>query len=326
MPKRQRDICHLQKMEFQLQTITDEVGSGQITISTPPDLDCRRAEERTPLPANENITAALDGQQRRTAIHYKPDKPLPPASSVNAVDDGRTQQPANDNKPVRYHLREMAQRSELGINEPENRRHWFNAERLKRDLAISKGESLQDSAAHDWRKLALPHYGEEIGSFDSDEGLSLSEDGEFVDSDVPGECRVVDNPDGESDQTRLLHAGQVVSLARQVLGHDFGVLESFIVDNWTARMLGENELFMDRATASACGKGMLRSALRNLSRFYANLDRLELAGDRPLDVWPLVGTQYTTVVYPREFRLKASYMNQTRTHVVRHPASDRAAA
>lgn len=307
-----------------MSTITDEVGYGPIIISA--DCDDSRTEDRTPLIVSGDAGTTIDGKRHMIAINYRPDPSMPGTTVVNAVDDGRTPQPANDNRPVRYHLKEMAQRGELGVNEAENRRHWFAAERLKRDIAISNGEPLKDSASHDWPELALPYHGEEMDSFNSDAGLFLNDDGEFVDSDVPGECRVVDNAEGESDQTRLLHVRQVVSLARQVLGHDFGVLESFVVGNWTARMLGENELFMDRATASACGKGMLRSALRNLSRFYANLDRLELAGDRPADVWPLVGTQYPTVIYPREFRLKRSYMNQTRTHVVPHPASDSAAA
>lgn len=313
-------------MGIAMQTITNEVGTGKGSIVISSDDGDSRTENRIPVIVSDDAGSTMDGKRHMIGISYRPDAPRPVATVVNAVDDGRTPQAANDNRPLRYHLKEMAQRGELGINEAENRRHWFNAERLKRDIAISKGEPFNDSAAHGWRELALPHDGGEIGSFGSDEGLSLNDDGEYVDSDVPGECGVVDNAEGESRQTRLLHARQVVSLAGQVLGHDFGVLESFIVGNWTARTLGENELFMDRATASACGKGMLRSALRNLSRFYANLDRLELAGERPLDVWPLVGTQYPTVVYPREFRLKASYMNQTRTHVVPHPASARAAA
>jgi hypothetical protein len=315
-------------LEIQLGTITDEVGSGPIQISAPNDLDGNeRAEERGAAPpTNEDITPALDRKREKIEISYRPDSPPARASIVDTLDDGRVVPPANDNKPSRYHLKEMAKRDELGINEPENRRLWSVAERLKRDIAISSGESRNDSAAHDWPALMLPYIGPEPESFVTDVGLILNDESELEDSDVPGECAVVDNAEGEYDQNRFLHTREIVMLAEDVLGSDYTVLTSAIVDNWTIRMIGENELCMDRATASGCGKGMLRSALRNLARFYDSLDRLELSGDRPLDVWPLIATQYPTVRYPREYRRRASYMNQTRTHVVRHPASDRAAA
>jgi hypothetical protein len=35
---------------------------------------------------------------------------------------------------------------------------------------------------------------------------------------------------------------------------------------------------------------MVRSALRNLSRFYLGVDRLESGFEKPNAVWPLVGT------------------------------------
>jgi hypothetical protein len=304
-----------------MRTITNEVGSGPISISTPDDFEfkCdRRAEGRSPLPeTNDNVTPAIDGRQKKTEIGYRPDKPPPAASVVTAIDGGRCPQPANDNRHVRYHLREMAQRGELGINEPENRRHWYDAERFKIDLATSQGEFPNDSAAIDWRELALPYLGEEMASFDTDAGLTLNDDGEFVDTDMPGECGVVDNAKGEPDQIRVLHALQLIALAQDVLGHDFKVNKRLVADNWTARMIGEDEGFMDRASASACGKGIIRSALRNLSRFYVGIDRLEESGQRPPDVWPLVGT-VPRIRHPREYRwLRHSYMNQTRTHVVR---------
>jgi len=279
--------------------------------------------EQRELISNDDVGTTLDGKWHGIGVSYKPNQPLPKATVVDVMDNGRTPQPANDNQPARYHLKEMAQRGDLGVNEPENRRHAFAAERLKQDIAVSKGEP---SAANDWREVREEYLGERIDSLDSDNEIRLSDDLEFEDSDTPAEPSVVDNAEAESDQIRLVRTRQVVLLAKAVLGHDYSVLESVIVDNWTARAVGENELFMDRATASACGKGMIRSAMRNLARFYDSLDRLELSGDRPFDVWPLIGTQYPTVRYPREFRPRASYMNQTRTHVVRHPASDRAAA
>jgi hypothetical protein len=299
-----------------MRTITNEVGTGGIAVTTPADVEEHRGmEKRSPL-ASDDFASALS----KIEISYRPDQPLPLASLVATVDNGPRPIAVNDNRPVRYHLKEMAQREELGINELENRRHWFDAERLKRDIAISNGEPLDDSAAHDWRELASVYIGEEIEPMVRDTGLQLSDDAEFEDTDVPGECGVVDNAGGEYNQIRLLHARQVVSLAEQVLGHDFNVLKSAIVDNWTARAIGENELFMDRASASACGKGMLRSALRNLSRFYASLDRLELNGDRPLDVWPLIGTPQgqSRVVLPGPFRWRGnSYLNQAPGPVIR---------
>jgi hypothetical protein len=75
-----------------------------------------------------------------------------------------------------------------------------------------------------------------------------------------------------------------------VLGADYDVLEAFIVRRWTLKEVGETQGYKDRASASACGKGMIRSALRNLSRFFISLDRLEERGHRPQDVWPLLGT------------------------------------
>jgi hypothetical protein len=297
-----------------MSTITDEVGSGQIQISMPVGVEEHRGiEYRSSVPAKSNPL-------RKAPISYNPDRPLPRDSLVNAVDNGRCLKPANDNRHDRYHLQEMAQRGELGTNEPENRRHWVDAERLKRHIAISNGEPLNDSAANDWRELAPEYIGEEIGSLAGDIGLHLSDDVEFEDTNVPDECAVVDHAEGECDQIRLLRGRQVISLAERVLGHDFAVLKSVVVDNWTARMVGEDELFMDRASASACGKGMIRSALRNLSRFYANLDRLELSDQRPLDVWPLIGTpqSQSRVARPGPFRWQGnSYWNQARGPVIK---------
>ncbi|MET4211449.1 hypothetical protein [Bradyrhizobium sp. LA2.1] len=276
--------------------------------------------------SSDDVATTLDGQWHGIGVSYRPGACLPLATLVTTVDNGPTPQPANNNRPVRQHLKEMAQRGELGVNEPENRRHAFAAERLKRDIAVSRGEPLNDSAANDWRELRGDYFGEGIDSLGSDNEILLSDELEFEDTDAPEQSAVVDNAGTECAQVCIHRVQQVVALAKEVLGDDYGVLESVIVNNWTAQAVGENELFGHRATASACGKGMIRSALRNLARFYDRLDRLELSGDRPIDVWPLIGTQYPTVKYPREFRLKASYMNQSRNYVVRHPASDGAAA
>jgi hypothetical protein len=327
MPNGSGIFYHPRKYWKNMPTITDDVGNGPIRISMPPDLDeNRRAEERAPITAsNDDVSTTLDGKRHRIDVSYRPGQPLPLASVTSAVDNGPRQVASNDNQPVRYqpvryHLKEMVQREELGINEPENRRHWFAVERLKRDIAVASGEPLSDSAAHDWRELREENLGERMDSLDIDVGLVLTDDMDFQDIGVPSQCAAVDNAEGENDEIRFLYARQVLSLAEEVLGPDYKVLRHVIVDNWTARMIGENELYMDRITASSCGKGMIRSALRNLARFYDSLDRLELTGDRPLDVWPLIGTQYPTVVHPRPFRLRhdgCRYLNQTAGPVIR---------
>lgn len=304
-----------------MRTVIDDVGLGPITIRDIDDIDVLTDERTTPRRDCSEDGAMLGGQRHRIGINYRPDRP-PQAALANAVDNGPLPAPANDNRPVRYHLKEMAQRGDLGVNEPENRRHWFNAERLKRDMATSNGEPLSESASDDWRELAMDYMGEALRSFDSDNGLALSDDMEFEDGGAPnGGCSVVDNDASEPDGERAIRSKQIIALAVEVLGPDFAVLKSAIQDNWTSRTIGENELFMDRVTAAACGKGMLRSALRNLTRFYDGLDRLEATGERPHDVWPLIGThskQYPPVVRSRDFPWRGvSYLNQSRNYVIR---------
>ena len=209
-------------------TITDEVGHELIYICTP-----------TQLESSDDLETTLDGRRHSISVNYRPNAPLSLAGLVTTVDDGPAKRPANDSRPARYHLKGMAQRGELGINEPENGRHWFVAERLKLDIAISSGELRNDFAAHDWPALMLPYIGPEPESFVRDVGLILNDESEFKDSDVPGECAVVDNAEGEYDQTRILRAGQVISLAKELLGNDFAVLQSIIVNNWTLREVGE---------------------------------------------------------------------------------------
>jgi hypothetical protein len=94
-----------------LQTITDEIGSGQINIAAPAGLedDARAPRERNPVPqANDDVM--LDGKRHNFEITYRPDQPPPPESLVITLDNGRRTPPANDNKPTRYYLQEMAQR------------------------------------------------------------------------------------------------------------------------------------------------------------------------------------------------------------------------
>jgi hypothetical protein len=107
------------------------------------------------------------------------------------------------------------------------------------------------------------------------------------------------------------------------LGRISSCCAAFIESNWDTQTAGEKEGYKNRASASACGKGILRSALRNLSRFYARLDRLEERGDRPQDVWPLIGNlNLKPVVYPPEANRwrRAGWKNQARGPVFRHAA------
>jgi hypothetical protein len=220
-----------------------------------------------------------------------------------------------------YPLKEIYERGELGINEIENRCHWFDAERFKRIHADARGEP--DNSEHNWREILLEffegYFDNLITSFAGDEGLSLSDEMEFEDSSTdPAECEVIDF--GSWNASRDLaphiyqtHAQEIIRLMKDVLGNDYKILSAFIEQGWTARKVGETEGFKDRASASACGKGMLRCALRNLSRFYRCLDRIEERGTRPQDAWPLVGTLNWLPVKctPERYRTRdLAFMNQ----------------
>ncbi|WP_439404754.1 hypothetical protein ACNJX9_25360 [Bradyrhizobium sp. DASA03076] len=297
-------------------TITDEIGTS------PPIIAAEDGQRRSASIGSEALghVVALTGQRVWRDYALRPDAPAKTGTPVGALDSGP--KPANDNVPAkleRYHLKEMYERGELGINEMENRRHWFAAQRLKTELAIADGDPVE---ANDWRELRLPFlegFSGDISSVDTDDALALSDELEFEDTDTPAECGVVDNVDDTPTALRILYAREVTDLAADVLGDDFELLRAVIARNWTARMVGETEGFTDRASASACGKGMLRAALRNLSRFYAGLDRLEEKGERPHDRWPLVGTlNWPAVAYPPNSGGRcASYWNQARGPVIK---------
>lgn len=288
-----------------MQTITDEVGSGPIAIYA--RTDDTRAEEREPfLQTDDDITSGLDDRQRKIEIGYRPDKPLPLTSLVNAVDDGpRTA--ANDNttshslpakRSKSFPGKELFERGELGIGEQLNRRHWHDAVRFQRDHMLVSGEAEDDDAIANWREL-MPEFFEGysglLASIESDAGLVLDDDMEFSDSKTSAAGEVVDfarwcpSRDLHKPAYRI-QAKQAIALAAHYLGHDYAILNALMNRSWTLQMIGETEGYNDRAAASACGKGMVRSALRNLSRFYLGLDRLERGCEKPTAVWPLVGT------------------------------------
>ncbi|WFU23156.1 hypothetical protein QA649_34510 [Bradyrhizobium sp. CB1717] len=293
-------------------TITDDVGASAPIIAT------EDGQREAASVDREAHTISLNGSRVWRDYALRPDDAAKAGAIVTTLDNG-PQKPANDNlaKPQRYHLKEIYERGELGINEIENRRHWFDAERLKELLATAACDPIE---SNEWRELMLPYFDDGMSSLDSDNGLQLNDDLEFEDTSVPADCTVVDNEDHTPTAIRILHARQVVDLAADVLGRDFQLLRTMIADNWTARMIGETEGFTDRTTASACGKGMLRAALRNLSRFLAGLDRLEERGERPHDRWRLVGTlNWPIAKYPEAPRW-TSYLNQARGPVIKKAA------
>jgi hypothetical protein len=306
-----------------MQTITDEVGSGPIQaityavdeiIGSYTDAEAKITNnlwldsgERIviPTPHNTNITSGLDGRREKCELNLT-GGPAPKGEIVDTFDNGPDFKAATDNDVLarkntlgdtkRYPLGEMYERGDLGINEIENRRHWFDSQRFKKVHADAKGDS--DNSVDDWRELMLEFYegifNDVVTSFNVDKGLCLSDDMEFEDSTTPAECEVVDC--GGWNQYRDLaphahqsYAQQVVALMTDVLGNDYEVLCAAIERGWKSQQIGETEGYTNRASASACGKGMLRSALRNLSRFYVSLDRIEERGERPPDVWPLIG-------------------------------------
>src|ERR1700761_4559988 len=123
-----------------MRTITDEVGAGPISILT---IDSDANE----LDSSEARLILTTGDWRFANIDLNlgdADAPLVSAP-VAATDDGPTPKyveaakratapkAANDNT-MRYHLKEMYERGELGNGQPENEQHWIDAERLRLDL------------------------------------------------------------------------------------------------------------------------------------------------------------------------------------------------
>ena len=329
-----------------IRTITDDIGSGSIRAVTYAVLEEEvgvgsETEDHTdgarldlgerviiPTPYDTNITSGLDGKRERCELNQTRG-PAPTGEIADTVDNGPDLKAANDNDVLArtttsgdtksYPLKEMFQRGELGINEIENRRHWFDAQRFKQ---IHFDAREPDNSGDNWRELMSEFhegFGNFLTSFATDEGLRLSDDMEFEDSETPAHCEAVDNAGWNpyrdlAPHVRPLYAQQVVSLMIDVLGSDYEVLCAAIERSWTRKQIGETEGYTDRASASGCGTGMLRSALRNLSRFYVSLDRLEERGERPPDMWPLVGAYtWPPVRYtPGHHRSQdlAGFMNQ----------------
>jgi hypothetical protein len=217
--------------------------------------------------------------------------------SASARPEPAAIQAANDNTP-RWPFQEMHSRGELGVSEVENRRHWREGKRFKEIYDAAHGDVQEDSAAANWVSLVQPFLrpeGAVVPIEDGDQGISLSDDGEFEDGGTLPAFEVVDcasfNVFRDLPPAALTtQYKQVVALAADVLGGHYPVLVHLLTKGWTAQMLGETEGFVDRASASACGKGMLRAALRQLSTFFMKLDRLEQEGEPTQCAWRLVGT------------------------------------
>jgi len=334
------------KMEFFMQTITDEIGFGpitRVTFAATETIGSFTGEEiangswidsgeRVPVvaPRDVDITGALDERVEKTTDFNFKSGDIPKGLIMVPVDNGPDLEAANDNDetarrkldddPTSHPIREMFERGDLGINEIENRHHWFDAERFRRVHADARGEP--DTSNDNWRELLLEFY---EGFFDNivtstsaDDGLVLNDDMEFEDTNTPTDYEAVDfsgwQPTKDlAPHLRQLFSQQVVALMTDVLGSDYAVLCAAIERGWTRQQIGETQGYRDRASASACGKGMLCSALRNLSRFYRCLDRIEERGDRPQDVWPLVGTlNWLPVKHgPERYRTRdLAFMNQ----------------
>jgi hypothetical protein len=205
-----------------MQTITDEVGYGPIRAVThavneilgsytaadveiTSDLWLDSGERVVlPTPYNINITSGLDEKRKRCELNLT-GGPAPKGEIVGTVNNGPDLKAANDNDvsarnnivndPKTYPVKEMFERGDLGINEIENRNHWFASQRFKHMLACARGEP--DNSEDNWRELLVEFYegffDNLVTSFAKDVGLSLSDDMEFEDSTSPAHCEVVDN-------------------------------------------------------------------------------------------------------------------------------------
>lgn len=245
------DVVRVERAEKSI--VQHDQNTGDIIAVAPP----RRADDQV---------LALDGKRTSPRVNFRPNRPPPADTVVIALDNGKLQTVANDNKPLPYPLKDMATRQELGDNEYENRRNWENAELFRIHLAIALGEPLSP---------------------------------------------FTEDPTAKTPQSRFIHARQVVTHAEDFLCDGFRVLKRVMVDCWTAQMVGsESGRHNNRASASAAGQAMIMGALRQLTRFYDKLDRIEQTGESPRFVIPMVGAftvSRPAVCHPQRGK---SYLNQ----------------
>ncbi len=220
------------------------------------------------------------------------------------LDQARRQglKPANDNKPKAeaWPFETMYRRWELGTDLTDNvHLHDIGLRFCADYYAAMEGGSPPEEVL-DWPSIMpalnpLRSEAETIESIGPNDGpLHLNDDADLVDEGTSRESGFVDYAsynvfrDTPPPAYGVL-AKQTISLAAIVLGPAYRVVVAFLVRRWTLQMIGETETNASRATASAFGNGMVRSAMRQLSEFYARLDRLN-QGLPTKTIWPLVGT------------------------------------
>src|SRR5262245_7283295 len=141
----------IQQEKKMSRTITEEIGRGPIQVLTIDHCDIATDEDRASIDTSDpNKTEGIDGRSERIEPNPKGSN-APLGVLVAIIDDGPTiafkialgeslerwvkktgkaSPAANDNeaRKERYHLKEMFERGELGIGQPENALHWFDAE------------------------------------------------------------------------------------------------------------------------------------------------------------------------------------------------------
>lgn len=273
-----------------MKPISDVVGNGPIEIRP-----IKSSKGRTNAWAVQGTRRVVALQEVGTTVDNGP------AISIPVKTRGKTKSPLN----------EMYSRCQLGISEPENRRNWQAAERLKRILeeAEKSHAPLQAPADDwwdicdwretiDWAALAADPEGKYRGIDHAELPGTLGDDrGDDEDAaEQKDEAEPFDNlrfnihRDLPPAVSRI-HAKQVIALAAETLESDYPILIALIQKGWTASMIGETQGYAESsATARACGMGMLRNALRKLDSFFVKLDRLENGAEPTRQVWRLVGT------------------------------------
>jgi hypothetical protein len=249
----------------------------------------------------------VNAKANEDAFAFHPGSTVTLGEKVSIGDDGPSPSAAaNDNKAHRgkteWPFRALYHGGKLGVGEIENRRHWSAALRLKRIMADARGEEALDIVENDWwdlvdwrvaiewDKLIKDPDGtfqglhvEDFGAAEKREELRRDQGGpkKYKDTNSHDSYSCVDNGSWNvfrdlAPAALLVLNKQTVALAADWLGSDYRVLIAAIDKGWTAAMIGETEGYtLGSATARACGIGMLRSALRNLSDFFVKLDRLE---------------------------------------------------
>jgi hypothetical protein len=223
-----------------------------------------------PRQTNENVIS-LDGRRTSPRVNFRPNKPLPVQTTVAVFDDG----PRDDDL------------SKAPSNDNKPLPYPLKDMAGREELGDNEFENRRN-----WENAEL---------FRIHLAIALGE---------PLYDPFKDDPTAKNPPTRFIYARQVVAHAEDFLGDGFRVLKRVMVDCWNAQMLGFDQGRKDRGQASAAGQAMILSALRQLTRFYDKLDRIERNGESPRFVMPMVGAftaQRPAVCHPQRGK---SYINQ----------------